>query len=94
MDGSEIMRLVGNEEVFSSFVDHKFKELDKDHDGQLSVEELQPAVADIGAALGLPTKGTSPDSDHIYSEVSPLSLIPLLSRSLYAPLPVPRSITR
>ncbi|PKI34822.1 hypothetical protein CRG98_044783 [Punica granatum] len=63
------MRLVGNEEVFNSFVDHKFKELDKDRDGQLSVDELQPAVADIGAALGLPAKGTSPDSDHIYSEV-------------------------
>ncbi|KAK4801985.1 hypothetical protein SAY86_000188 [Trapa natans] len=63
------MRLVGNEEVFSSFVDHKFKQLDKDQDGQLSVDELQPAVADIGAALGLPAKGTSPDSDHIYNEV-------------------------
>ncbi|XVE93774.1 hypothetical protein REPUB_Repub01dG0223700 [Reevesia pubescens] len=69
LDGSDIMELVENEEVFSSFVDHKFKELDKDSDGQLSVKELQPAVADIGAALGLPAQGSSPDSDHIYSEV-------------------------
>lgn len=69
LDGSNIMKLVGNEEVFSSFVDHKFKELDRDRDGQLSVKELQPAVADIGAALGLPAQGSSPDSDHIYSEV-------------------------
>nr|GMC87453.1 calcium ion binding protein, putative [Ipomoea batatas] len=69
LDGSDIMELVGNEEVFSNFVDHKFQELDKDCDGKLSVKELQPAVADIGAALGLPAQGSSPKSDHIYSEV-------------------------
>lgn len=69
LDGSNIMELVGNKEVFSSFVEHKFKELDRDRDGELSVKELQPAVADIGAALGLPAQGSSPDSDHIYSEV-------------------------
>ncbi|MBA0614268.1 hypothetical protein Godav_014584 [Gossypium davidsonii] len=69
LDGSDIMELVENQEVFTSFVDHKFKELDKDSDGHLSVKELQPAVADIGAALGLPAQGSSPDSDHIYSEV-------------------------
>lgn len=71
LDGSNIMELVGNKEVFSSFVEHKFKELDRDRDGELSVKELQPAVADIGAALGLPAQGSSPDSDHIYSEVPP-----------------------
>jgi hypothetical protein len=69
LDGSDIMELVENEEVFSNFVDHKFQELDRDRDGKLSVKELQPAVADIGAALGLPAQGSSPDSDHIYSEV-------------------------
>uniref|UniRef100_A0A2P2IMH0 Calcium-binding EF hand family protein n=1 Tax=Rhizophora mucronata TaxID=61149 RepID=A0A2P2IMH0_RHIMU len=69
LDGSDIMELVGNEEVFSSFVDHKFQELDKDRDGRLSVKELKPAVADIGAAFGLPAHGSSPNSDHIYSEV-------------------------
>ncbi|XP_021753151.1 uncharacterized protein LOC110718598 isoform X1 [Chenopodium quinoa] len=69
MDGSDIMELVENKEVFSKYVDHKFKELDVDKDGKLSVKELQPAVADIGVALGLPPKGSSSDSDHIYSEV-------------------------
>ncbi|KAL1324476.1 hypothetical protein HN51_034654 [Arachis hypogaea] len=69
LDGSNIMELVGNEAVFSNFVDHKFQELDRDRDGKLSVKELQPAVADIGAALGLPAQGSNPDSDHIYSEV-------------------------
>lgn len=69
LDGSDIMELVENQEVFTTFVDHKFEELDKDSDGHLSVKELQPAVADIGAALGLPAQGSSPDSDHIYSEV-------------------------
>ena len=69
LDGSDIMELVENEEVFSNFVDHKFQELDRDRDGKLSVKELQPAVADIGVALGLPAQGSSPDSDHLYSEV-------------------------
>lgn len=69
LDGSNIMELVGNEQVFTTFVDHKFQELDRDRDGKLSVKELQPAVSDIGAALGLPAHGTNPDSDHIYSEV-------------------------
>lgn len=70
LDGSEIMELVANNQVFSSFVDHKFHELDTDKDGKLSLKELHPAVADIGAALGLPPQGTSLDSDNIYSEVS------------------------
>lgn len=69
LDGSDIEELVGNKEAFSSYVDHKFQELDRDHDGKLSVKELEPAVADIGAALGLPAQGSSPDTDHIYSEV-------------------------
>ncbi|OAY79366.1 uncharacterized protein LOC109713957 [Ananas comosus] len=69
VDGREIRELVENKEAFSSFVDHKFHELDRDRDGKLSVKELQPAVADIGAALGLPAQGASTQSDHIYSEV-------------------------
>ncbi|KAE8724694.1 putative aquaporin PIP2-6-like [Hibiscus syriacus] len=69
LDGSSIMGLVENDEVFSNFVDHKFKELDKDNDGQLSVKELKPAVADIGAAFGLLVQGSSPVSDNIYYEV-------------------------
>ncbi|WJX36295.1 hypothetical protein P8452_24190 [Trifolium repens] len=69
LDGSNIMELVGNEQGFSKFVDNKFHELDKDRDGKLSLKELEPAVADIGAALGLPAQGTTPDSDHIYYQV-------------------------
>jgi hypothetical protein len=69
VDGRDIEELVENKEAFNSFVEHKFKELDVDHDGTLSVGELQPAVADIGAALGLPARGLSSKSDHIYSGV-------------------------
>ncbi|ESQ53124.1 hypothetical protein EUTSA_v10025463mg [Eutrema salsugineum] len=69
LDGSDIVELVENEKVFDKFVEQKFQQLDQDEDGKLSVTELQPAVADIGAALGLPAQGTSADSDHIYSEV-------------------------
>ncbi|XP_022928458.1 uncharacterized protein LOC111435264 isoform X1 [Cucurbita moschata] len=69
LDGSEIMELVGNNHVFSSFVHHKFHELDTDKDGKLSLQELHPTIADIGAALGLPPPATSSGSDGIYSEV-------------------------
>ncbi|KAL9244885.1 hypothetical protein vseg_018602 [Gypsophila vaccaria] len=69
MDGSDIIELVENKEVFTKYVDHKFNELDVDNDGHLSLNELQPAIADIGLALGLPPHGSSSHSDHIYSEV-------------------------
>lgn len=69
MDGSDIMELVENDKVFTNFVDHKFQQLDADCDGKLSTNELQPAVNDLGAALGLPAHGSSPQSDQIYSEV-------------------------
>ncbi|KAJ8505444.1 hypothetical protein OPV22_006330 [Ensete ventricosum] len=69
LDGSDIKELVEDEATFSGFVENKFRELDVDGDGRLSVKELQPAVNDIGAALGLPAPGSSPKSDHIYSEV-------------------------
>ncbi|KAK1325908.1 hypothetical protein QJS10_CPA01g02359 [Acorus calamus] len=68
-DGSDIRELVGDERAFTSFVDDKFSELDRDRDGKLSVKELEPAVSAIGASLGLPAPGSSPDSDHIYHEV-------------------------
>ncbi|RWV92430.1 hypothetical protein GW17_00045199 [Ensete ventricosum] len=68
LDGSDIKELVEDEATFSGFVENKFRELDVDGDGRLSVKELQPAVNDIGAALGLPAPGSSPKSDHIYSE--------------------------
>lgn len=58
-----------NKEAFGKFVEQKFRLLDGDGDGRLSVRELQPAVADIGAAIGLPARGSSAQADHIYSEV-------------------------
>ncbi|KAH9617717.1 hypothetical protein KSS87_017406 [Heliosperma pusillum] len=69
MDGSDLKELVENKQVFSLYVDNKFKELDIDNDGKLSVNELEPAIAHIGLALGLPPQGSSSHSDHIYSQV-------------------------
>ena len=69
LDGSDIRELVEDKEAFAKFVENKFRHLDRDGDGRLSVRELQPAVADIGAALGLPARGSSKQADHIYSEV-------------------------
>jgi len=57
LDGSEIRALVENRDAFARFVDDRFRKLDADGDGRLSVKELQPAVADIGAAIGLPARG-------------------------------------
>jgi hypothetical protein len=69
VDGSEIRELVEDREAFGMLVDSKFRQLDADGVGRLSVQELRPAVADIGAALGLPAEGASPNTDHICSEV-------------------------
>lgn len=71
VDGSEIRELVEDREAFGMLVDSKFRQLDADGDGMLSVGDLRPAVADIGAALGLPVEaeGASPNTDHVYSEV-------------------------
>lgn len=69
LDGSEIRALVENRDAFARFVDDRFRKLDVDGDGRLSVKELQPAVADIGAAIGLPARGSSRQADHIYAEV-------------------------
>ncbi|KAH9314032.1 hypothetical protein KI387_022659, partial [Taxus chinensis] len=70
VDGSQIRHLVENKDAFHRYVDEKFVELDKDKSGKLNVQELQPAVSKIGIALGLPSRGSSPDSDHIYEEVT------------------------
>ncbi|KAJ1297941.1 hypothetical protein BS78_01G417000 [Paspalum vaginatum] len=69
VDGSEIRELVEDREAFEMLVDTKFRQLDADGDGRLSVRDLRPAVADIGAALGVPAEGASPNTDHIYKEV-------------------------
>lgn len=69
LDGSDIRELVENKGAFAKFVENKFRHLDADGDGRLSLRELQPAVADIGAAIGLPARGSSAQADHIYSEV-------------------------
>jgi hypothetical protein len=69
VDGSEIRALVEDKHAFAKFVDDRFRRLDADADVRLSVKELQPAVADIGAAIGLPAREPSPQADHIYSEV-------------------------
>uniref|UniRef100_J3LM13 EF-hand domain-containing protein n=1 Tax=Oryza brachyantha TaxID=4533 RepID=J3LM13_ORYBR len=68
MDGSEIRELVEDREAFGMFAESKFRELDADADGRLSVRELQPAGEGIAVELGLPARGSSPNADHIYSE--------------------------
>ncbi|KAL6645917.1 hypothetical protein ACP70R_017525 [Stipagrostis hirtigluma subsp. patula] len=69
VDGSEIRELVEDREAFGMLVDREFRQLHADGDGRLPVRELRHAVADIGAALGIPEQGAAPSTDHIYSEV-------------------------
>jgi hypothetical protein len=73
VDGSEIRELVEDEQAFGMLVEREFRMLGTDGDGRLNVRELRPAVADIGAALGLPAEGASCDTEHVYSEVRVLS---------------------
>ncbi|WOL04329.1 hypothetical protein Cni_G13050 [Canna indica] len=68
LDGSDIKQLVEDEVAFGGFAESKFEELDVDGDGRLSVKELKPSVADIGAALGIPARGSSPESDLNYAD--------------------------
>lgn len=35
VDGSRIKGLVGNKEIFNSYIDHKYQDLDLDQDGKL-----------------------------------------------------------
>lgn len=68
-DGLKLQEFVEDNEGFAKYVDERFEALDKDQNGRLSPKELRPAVAAIGAALGLPAQGSSPDADIIYDQV-------------------------
>ncbi|KAG8095419.1 hypothetical protein GUJ93_ZPchr0012g19722 [Zizania palustris] len=70
VDGLEIRQLVENKEApFGKFVDQKFRLLDADGNGRLSLRELEQAVADIGAANGLPDRVSSAQADNISEEI-------------------------
>ncbi|EFJ19433.1 hypothetical protein SELMODRAFT_271381 [Selaginella moellendorffii] len=69
VDGSSIKALVEDKTAFARFVDGKFSALDASHTGDLTPQELKPAVLGIGGALGLPPQGSSPDTDPIYDQV-------------------------
>jgi hypothetical protein len=79
MDGKALKAFVENDQTWSKFVDEKFAALDKNHSGTLTQGDMEPAIAGVGKALGLPPMGTDPETDHIYTEVSFL----LLVRSLF-----------
>ncbi len=69
MDGKSLKAFVENDESWTTFVNQKFAALDKSHTGKLTRTELQPAVAAVGNAIGLPPMGESAETDHIYDEV-------------------------
>jgi hypothetical protein len=69
MDGKSLKAFVENDESWTTFVNQKFAALDKSHTGKLTRTELQPAIAAVGNALGLPPMGESAETDHIYDEV-------------------------
>jgi len=69
MDGKSLKAFVENDESWTTFVNQKFAALDKSHTGKLTRKELQPAIAAVGNALGLPPMGESAETDHIYDEM-------------------------
>jgi len=69
MDGKSLKAFVENDNSWKAYVDEKFASLDKSHTGKLTHTELQPAIAAVGSALGLPPMGESPETDHIYTEM-------------------------
>jgi hypothetical protein len=69
MDGKSLKAFVENDKSWKAYVDEKFATLDKSHTGKLTHTELQPAIAAVGNALGLPPMGESPETDHIYTEM-------------------------
>ncbi len=73
MDGKSLKAFVENDKSWKAYVDEKFATLDKSHTGKLTHTELQPAIAAVGNALGLPPMGESPETDHIYTEVGDLT---------------------
>lgn len=70
MDGKALKAFVENDQTWSKFVDEKFAGLDKNHTGTLTHGDMEPAIAGVGKALGLPPMGADPETDHIYTEVS------------------------
>jgi hypothetical protein len=86
MDGKSLKAFVENDKSWKAYVDEKFATLDKSHTGKLTHTELQPAIAAVGNALGLPPMGESPETDHIYTEVGDLTPSP--------PPPPPHTCTR
>lgn len=69
MDGKALKAFVENDQTWSKFVDEKFAALDKNHSGTLTQGDMEPAIAGVGKALGLPPMGTDPETDHIYTEM-------------------------
>jgi len=69
VDGKALKKFVGDDQLWTKFIDERFAKLDKSHTGKLTHSDLEPAIAGVGKALGLPPMGSSPETDHIYTEV-------------------------
>lgn len=81
MDGKSLKQFVENDQTWSKFVNERFAMLNKSHTGKLTHTELEPAIAGVGSALGLPPLGTDAETDHIYTEVP---LCDILHRNLFS----------
>jgi len=69
IDGKSLKKFLGDDQLWAKFIDENFANLDKSHTGKLTHSELEPAIAGVGKALGLHPMGSSPETDHIYTEV-------------------------
>lgn len=69
MDGKSLKKFLENDQLWAKFIGERFAILDKDHTGKLTRSDLEPAISGVGKALGLPPMGSSPETDHIYTEM-------------------------
>jgi hypothetical protein len=84
MDGKSLKQFVENDQTWSKFVNERFAMLNKSHTGKLTHTELEPAIAGVGSALGLPPMGTDAETDHIYTEVPFSFICNILDRNLFS----------
>jgi hypothetical protein len=84
MDGKSLKQFVENDQTWSKFVNERFAMLNKSHTGKLTHTELEPAIAGVGSALGLPPMGTDAETDHIYTEVPFSFIYNILDRNLFS----------
>ncbi|XP_024520746.1 uncharacterized protein LOC9635487 [Selaginella moellendorffii] len=68
LDGSNLRKVLHDEELFSDMAKDTFKELDSDKDGKLSKSEIRPVFESRAAQWGLPPLDED-SADELYAQI-------------------------